>query len=284
VTDFVTTSQLETAYEVSGPGDGAAVVAVHGWPDDPHTWDGLLDLLHDGGCRVYRPYLRGFGPTRFRDAATRRSGQIAALCRDVGEFIEVLALQDVILAGHDSGARAGYALAATSPGSVAGLVAMSVAYGTTGPTARLAPDQAHAYWYQWYFSTQLGRRGLAGDRRGVCRYLWRAWSPSWNFTDGEFDQAAAAWENPDWVEITVHSYSQRCGAADGDPGLAELEARPPSIRNASSRPDTTAARCRESGISCRARHPGTRPTRSSNSHITALPEASRPGLRYGPTR
>jgi pimeloyl-ACP methyl ester carboxylesterase len=225
VPGFVSTSQLEIAYEVSGPEDGAVVVAVHGWPDDPHTWDGLAERLHEGGCRVYRPYLRGFGPTRFREAGACRSGQIAALCRDLGEFIEALGLDEVVLAGHDWGGRAAYALAAVRPERVAGLVAMSVPYGATGPTASPSPEQAHAYWYQWYFSTMVGRRALTEDHRAICRYLWRQWSPSWAFTDGEFEQTAAAWDNPDWVQITAHFYSQRWGEDAGDSELAALEAR-----------------------------------------------------------
>lgn len=133
------------AYEVSDPPDGAPVVAVHGWPDAPPTWDGLLARLHDGSCRVYRPYLRGFGPTRFRDSGGWRTGQIAALSRDLDEFIDALALDDIVLAGHDWGGRAAYALAAVSPERLAGLVAMSVPYGATGPHASVAPEQAHAY-------------------------------------------------------------------------------------------------------------------------------------------
>jgi pimeloyl-ACP methyl ester carboxylesterase len=225
MTEFASTSQLELAYEVSGPADGAAVLAVHGWPDDPHTWTGVLPELHDGGCRVYRPYLRGFGPTRFRAADAFRSGQITALARDLHELIDALALQDVVVAGHDWGGRAAYVLAATEPERVAGLVALSVPYGATGPSTALDPDEAHADWYQWYFSTQVGRRALARDHRAICRYVWEQWSPSWSFSDAEFDQAAAAWENPAWAEITAHSYSHRWGEAEGDPSLAELESR-----------------------------------------------------------
>src|SRR3954451_9625190 len=115
MTETVTTSQLEFAYEVSGPEDGAVVLAVHGWPDDPQTWADVLPLLHHGGCRVYRPYLRGFGPTRFRAASTFRSGQITALGRDLSEFIDALGLDDVVVAGHDWGGRAAYVLVAMVP-------------------------------------------------------------------------------------------------------------------------------------------------------------------------
>jgi pimeloyl-ACP methyl ester carboxylesterase len=220
--DFATTGELEIAYEVSGPKDGVPVVALHGWPDSPGTWNGTLASLNSGGCRVYRPYLRGFGPTRFRNEAAPRSGQIAALCRDLGEFVAALDLDGLVLAGHDWGARAACAV---EPGPVAGLVAISVAYGSTGPQASVPLTQAQAYWYPWYFATPPGHRALADEPRRLCRYLWRQWSPSWDFTEEEFEATARAWSNPDWARVTAHSYAQRWGAAGGDPGLAGLEDR-----------------------------------------------------------
>jgi pimeloyl-ACP methyl ester carboxylesterase len=225
VTEFVSTNDLQIGFEVSGPVDGASVVAVHGWPDSPRTWDAALPHLHERGCRVYRPYLRGFGPTRFREDDAPRSGQIAALCRDLRGFIDALRLDHFVLAGHDWGARAAYAMCATSPGGVRGLVAMSVGYGGTGPEASISPEQAHAYWYQWFFSTEIGRRILAEEGRDLCRYLWQMWAPSLEFDEEEFDATAAAWENPDWVEVTAHSYSQRWGEAEGNPELEALERR-----------------------------------------------------------
>jgi pimeloyl-ACP methyl ester carboxylesterase len=110
VTEFTTTNELEIGFEVSGPIDGAPVVAVHGWPDSSRTWDAALPHLHECGCRVYRPYLRGFGPTRFRGDDAPRSGQIAALRRDLREFVDALKLDHFVLAGHDWEARAAYAM------------------------------------------------------------------------------------------------------------------------------------------------------------------------------
>jgi pimeloyl-ACP methyl ester carboxylesterase len=210
---------------VSGPVDGVPVVAVHGWPDSPRAWNAVVSPLEAAGCRVYRPYLRGFGPTRFRDADARRTGQIAALCLDLSELVASLGLERPVLAGHDWGARAAYAVAAAKPELLSGLVVMSVAYASSGPGAEVSAAQAHAYWYQWYFSTGVGRRALERDRDNICRYLWKQWSPSFDFDDEEFGATATAWENPDWSAITVHSYTQRWGGADGDPHLDELERR-----------------------------------------------------------
>jgi pimeloyl-ACP methyl ester carboxylesterase len=223
MTEFVRTAALDLAYEVSGPDGGRPVLAVHGWPDDPRTWEGCLGLLDDEGFRVYRPYLRGFGPTRFRRESTMRSGQLSALTQDIAELIEVLALEDPILVGHDWGARAGYGLAATRPELVSALVAMSVGYASTGPDASVSPEQARAYWYQWYFSTEVGRRAITDERRDICRLLWSRWFASGEFEEHGFEATAASWDNPDWAEVTIHSYSQRWGEAEVDPDLADLE-------------------------------------------------------------
>ncbi|CAM5671262.1 Haloalkane dehalogenase [Streptomyces rimosus subsp. rimosus] len=134
--DYVDTAALRIAYDVSGPPDGRPVVAVHGWPDDIHCWDGVLPYLHRAGCRVHRPYLRGFGPTRFRSADRRRSGQIGALGRDLADFVEALDLHDVVVAGHDWGARAGYVVGALFPTGSARSSRSRRATRPTGPTAR----------------------------------------------------------------------------------------------------------------------------------------------------
>ncbi|MFI9585544.1 alpha/beta fold hydrolase [Streptomyces sp. NPDC052236] len=233
MTEFVETEVLQIAYDVSGPERGQPVVAVHGWPDDIHCWDEVLPHLHRAGCRVYRPYLRGFGPTRFRSADRPRSGQIGALGRDLADFIEALELRGAVVAGHDWGARAGYVLGALFPGSVHALVAISAGYSTNRPDAPVPYPLAHAYWYEWFVATARGRQALAHDRRGICRYLWTTWSPGWDFTEFAFGQAAEAWDNPDWAEVSVHAYLHRWGEAPGDPayqGIEDRLAEPPPIR------------------------------------------------------
>ncbi|MER6311824.1 alpha/beta fold hydrolase [Streptomyces sp. NPDC001739] len=221
----VRTPTLDTAYAVSGPETGRPVVAVHGWPDDIHCWDGVLPALHTAGCRVYRPYLRGFGPTRFRDPARPRSGQIAALGSDLGEFLDALDLADVVLAGHDWGARAAYVVGALWPERVRAIAALSAGYATHRPDAPLPYALAQAYWYEWFVATGRGRRAMVQDRRAFCHYLWRAWSPGWDFSQEEFDATAAAWDNDDWADVTVHAYLHRWGEAPGDPAYDTVEER-----------------------------------------------------------
>jgi pimeloyl-ACP methyl ester carboxylesterase len=219
----ILTDILEIDCEFSGPDGGVPLVAVHGWPDDPHCWDELLPAWHDAGYRVIRPWLRGFGATRFRSSETVRSGQIGALGRDLADLLDALELRDVVVVGHDWGARAAYVVGALFPERVARIVAISAGYVTNAPDASLSWPSTHAYWYEWFVATERGRRSVTEDRREFCRYLWQTWSPSWRFGQSEFDQAAQAWENDDWPAISVHAYLHRWGEADGDPAYAEIE-------------------------------------------------------------
>jgi pimeloyl-ACP methyl ester carboxylesterase len=225
MTETIETADLVIAYERWGPDGGQPVVLVHGWPDDVHCWDGVVDMLTSAGYRVYAPYLRGFGPTRFRDQATMRSGQIGALGCDLRDLIVGLDLRGVLLAGHDWGARASYVACVLVPERISGLVAMSVGYGSASLDAPISFQQARAYWYQWFFATPKGRATLERDRRSLCRRLWETWAPSWSFTQEAFDEAASAWDNPDWHAVTVHSYTHRWGGTSGDPAYDEVEAR-----------------------------------------------------------
>ncbi|HLI28205.1 MAG TPA: alpha/beta hydrolase [Chloroflexota bacterium] len=220
----VATKVLEIAYEDRGSGARGVVVCLHGWPDDVRTWDRVVEPLVAAGYRVLCPYLRGYGPTRLRPGVPR-SGQIAALGQDAVDFLEALDLRAVVLVGHDWGARAAYVAAVLRPERLRALVALSVGYGTSRPEQALSFEQARQYWYQWYFALEQGRQALARDRRDFTRRLWRLWSPSWRFSEAEFAATAAAFDNPDWLEVTIHSYRHRWGLVAGDPRYAALEQR-----------------------------------------------------------
>ncbi|WP_028932741.1 alpha/beta fold hydrolase [Pseudonocardia spinosispora] len=219
----VSTPDLDIAYLTSGPSDGKPLVAAHGWPDDPHCWDGVLPELHAAGYQVFRPYLRGFGETRFREDGAMRSGQIGALGKDLADFLDALDLRDVVLVGHDWGARAAYVVGSLFPDRVRRIVAISAGHATNHPYAPLSWELSHAYWYEWFVATDRGRRAMHDDRRAFCRYLWRSWSPTWDFAEADFDAAAPAWDNDDWPQITIHAYLHRWGEAPGDPAYAAIE-------------------------------------------------------------
>jgi pimeloyl-ACP methyl ester carboxylesterase len=222
----VRTATLEIAYEESGPIDGRPVVLLHGFPDDVHAYDDVAPTLAAAGWRVLVPYLRGYGPTRFLSAETPRSGQQAALGRDLADFMDALGLSRAVLAGYDWGGRAACIVAALWPERAAGLVTMG-GYNIQNIIAAAKPASPAAeyrYWYQWYFHTERGRAGLAANRGPLCRLLWELWSPNYGFDDATYGQTAASFDNPDFVEVVIQSYRHRHGAAPGDPALDAIEA------------------------------------------------------------
>ncbi|MBO0736765.1 MAG: alpha/beta hydrolase [Alphaproteobacteria bacterium] len=223
----VRTPILEIAYEESGPAQGRPAILLHGFPDDVHAYDRVAPPLEATGWRVLVPYLRGYGPTRFLSPATPRSGQQAALGRDLADFLEALGLTHAVLAGYDWGGRAACIVAALWPQRVAGLVTMG-GYNIQNIAMAANPASAAAeyrYWYQWYFHTARGRAGLATNRGPLCRLLWRLWSPNYRFDDATYEEAAASFDNPDFVDVVIQSYRHRHGAAPGDPALEDIEAQ-----------------------------------------------------------
>jgi pimeloyl-ACP methyl ester carboxylesterase len=176
---------------------------------------------------VIVPYLRGYGPTRFLNPHTPRSGQQAALGHDLLEFLNALGLGRAALGGYDWGGRAACILAALWPERVTALVSIG-GYNIQNIAQSdepAAPDREHRLWYQWYFHTERGRAGLAANRRPLCRLLWELWSPNWHFDEATFERTAASFDNPDFVEVVIQSYRHRYGLAPGDPSLDEIEDR-----------------------------------------------------------
>jgi pimeloyl-ACP methyl ester carboxylesterase len=208
-------------------------VLLHGFPDDIRAYDGVAPALVAAGWRVLVPYLRGYGPTRFLDPHTPRSGQQAALGRDLLDLLDALGVERAALAGYDWGGRAACILAALWPERVASLVSIGgyniQNIARSGEPA--APDREHRLWYQWYFHTERGRVGLAANRKPLCRLLWQLWSPKWQFDDATFERTTASFDNPDFVDVVIQSYRHRFGLAPGDPSLDAIEeqlaAQPP---------------------------------------------------------
>jgi pimeloyl-ACP methyl ester carboxylesterase len=217
----VRTAALDIAYEDSGA--GVPVILLHGFPYDPRAFDAMLPLLP--GCRVIVPYLRGYGPTRFLAAGTMRSGEQAALGNDLREMMDALAIPAAVLAGYDWGGRAACVVAALWPERVRGLVSCTGynVHDVAGAAQPGPAEQEHRYWYQYYFHTERGRAGLTQNRRGIAKLLWKLWSPHWDFDDASFEASAASFDNPDFVEVVIHSYRVRYGYAPGDPALAAIE-------------------------------------------------------------
>ena len=221
----VRTPVLEITYEESGPADGEPVLLMHGFPYDPRAYDDVVPPLVAAGCRVIVPYLRGYGPTRFLAADTPRSGQQAALGKDLLDLLDALGIERAALAGYDWGGRAACIVAALWPQRTRCLVSGG-GYNIQNIAASakpLPPEQEYRFWYQYYFHTERGRAGLTQNRREFCRLLWRLWSPNLRFDDATYARTAASFDNSDFVDVVIQSYRHRYGYAPGDPALEPIE-------------------------------------------------------------
>jgi pimeloyl-ACP methyl ester carboxylesterase len=218
---------LDTGYVESGPADGPAVMLLHGWPYDIHSFADVTPVLVSAGYRVIVPFVRGYGTTRFLSGDTPRNGQQAVLAMDVVALMDALNIGTAILAGFDWGARSANVVAALWPERCKALVSVSgylIGSQTVGRSP-LAPQAEHAWWYQFYFATERGRAGYDAYRRDFSKLIWQLASPKWAFDDATFARSAAAFDNPDHVTIVIHNYRWRIGLAEGEPQYDDLERR-----------------------------------------------------------
>jgi pimeloyl-ACP methyl ester carboxylesterase len=218
---------LNVGYVDAGPSDGAAVLLLHGWPYDIHSYDAVVPRLTAAGYRALVPYLRGYGTTRFLSDDTFRNGEQAVLAVDAVALLDALGIERAIIAGFDWGARTADVVAALWPERCDGLVSVSgyLIGSQEAGKQPLPPEAEQQWWYQYYFATERGRAGYEANRREFARLIWRTASPQWDFDDATFDRSAASFDNPDHVAIVIHNYRWRLGVADGEPEYAELERR-----------------------------------------------------------
>ena len=218
---------LNVGYLDRGPRDGPAVVLLHGWPYDIHSFADVVPLLTAAGHRVIVPYLRGFGTTRFLSDETVRNGEQVALALDAIALMDALGIETAVVAGFDWGARSADVVAALWPDRCDGLVSVSgylIGDQKSGQVP-LTPEAELQWWYQYYFATERGRAGYERYRREFAKLIWRTASPRWNFDDATFERSAASFDNPDHVAIVIHNYRWRLGLAQGEPANIELEER-----------------------------------------------------------
>ena len=220
---IVETPQLHIAVEEHGPADAPPIILLHGFPYAARCYDAVVPHLQ--GHRVLVPHLRGYGETRLKPGVLR-SGAQGALGADLLALMDALAIPSAILAGYDWGGRAACVAAALHPERCRGLVT-GTGYNIQD-IARSAepqpPDREMRHWYQYYFHSERGARGLAANRAELCRLLWQSWSPEWRFTEAEYAASAAHFENPDFVEVVIHSYRHRFALVAGDPAHEGIEA------------------------------------------------------------
>jgi len=227
----VRAGQLDVAYFESGPQDGIPVLLLHGFPYDVHSYQEVAPILATRGCRVVVPYLRGHGPTRFVDPNEPRAGQQGAIGADVNDLMDALGIPSAILAGYDWGGRAACVAAALRPQRCRGRVSVnSYLIQDIAHAERPAPARIEwGLWYQHYFQSERGRAGLTANRRDVARILWENNSPTWAFDDTTFERSAEAFDNPDFVDVVIHSYRHRMGLADGFSRYRDIERRLASL-------------------------------------------------------
>jgi pimeloyl-ACP methyl ester carboxylesterase len=218
---------LDVGYVEAGPIDGPAVILLHGWPYDIHSFGEVTPRLASAGFRVIVPYARGYGSTNFLSSGTPRTGQPSALAVDTIALMDALNIKKATVAGFDWGARTADIVAALWPDRIKGLVSVSgyLIGSQEAGKMPLPPKAELQWWYQYYFATERGREGYSKYRREFAELIWRLASPKWQFDDATFARSAASFDNPDHVDIVIHNYRWRLGLAQGDPGLDELEAK-----------------------------------------------------------
>jgi len=224
---------LNVGYAESGPAGGTPVVLLHGWPYDIHSYEEVAPLLASKGYRVIVPYLRGYGTTRFLSSETFRNAQQSAVALDIVKLMDALKIDKAIIGGFDWGSRTTGIIAALWPERCKGIVAVS-GYLVTNVEAQkkpLPPVAEYGWWYQYYFATDRGRLGYTQHRHDFDKLIWKIASPDWKFDDATYERTAAAFENPDHVDIVIHNYRWRQGLAKGEPQYdayeQKLSARPP---------------------------------------------------------
>jgi pimeloyl-ACP methyl ester carboxylesterase len=218
---------LNVGYAEAGPANGPAVILLHGWPYDIHSFVDVAPLLAAEGYRVIVPYLRGHGTTTFLSAGTFRNGQQAAVAEDIIALMDALKIQKAILAGYDWGARTACVIAALWPERCKGMVSVNgyLINNLERNKQPLPPIAERGWWYQYYFATERGRAGYEANRHDFNKLIWQTVSPKWDFDDATFDRTAAAFNNPDHVNIVIHNYRWRLSIAEGEPRYDALEKR-----------------------------------------------------------
>ncbi|MGH3644922.1 MAG: alpha/beta fold hydrolase [Mycobacterium sp.] len=218
---------LNIGYAEDGPVDGPPVILLHGWPYDIYSYVDVAPLLAARGYRVIVPYLRGFGSTRFLSDTTVRNGQQAAVAQDVIALMDALKIPKAVVAGFDWGARSADVVAALWPERCRALVAVSgyIIVNLEANRQPLSPQAEYGWWYQYYFATERGELGYRQNTHDFNKLIWKNASPLWAFDDATYDRSAAAFTNPDHVEIVIHNYRWRQSLAAGEPQYDDVERR-----------------------------------------------------------
>ncbi len=221
----VHTSTLNVGYFEGGAIGGPIAILLHGWPDDPATWQAVASDLITSGWQVFAPYLRGFGATTFRSQTQRRTGDLSGLAQDLLDFADALGINRFAVVGHDWGARAAYIVACAAPDRVTHCIGISVGWGTNDPSQKLSLKQAQNYWYHWYMALDRGADLILNDRHTYTQHILDIWSVKRKLRTEELERLRKTFENPDWAQVVLHSYRVRWGLETPDNAHDALTAR-----------------------------------------------------------
>jgi pimeloyl-ACP methyl ester carboxylesterase len=218
---------LNVGYVEAGPADGPAVVLMHGFPYDIHSYVEVTPLLAAEGYRVIVPYFRGYGTTAFLPQKTPRNVDQAAFALDILALMDALKIKRAVLAGYDWGSRTCDIIAALWPARVKALVSVT-GYLITNLAAQkepLPPKAENDWWYQYYFDTERGVLGLEKYRYEMGDFIWQFNSPTWHYSEATYAQTAQAFNNPDYVSIVIGNYRWRQSRYPSEPEYAAIEAK-----------------------------------------------------------
>ncbi|WP_158799710.1 alpha/beta fold hydrolase [Pedobacter sp. L105] len=221
---YAETELLKMAYLERGAAGNPVILLLHGWPDDATTWNGVLPKLVEKGYRVLAPWLRGFGRTTFKDKSTAKTGNAGMIALDIIEFMDSLNIAQFAVVGHDWGANIGEALAIGWPEKI-----IKIALLSSPPRLGSIPvpnfKHGQLQWYHWFMATKRGAAAVRKDPIGFAHIMWENWAPKGWFTEQTFEKVSESWNNPDFVEVTLHSYRSRWGEAEPDERSKYLEER-----------------------------------------------------------
>lgn len=186
-------------------GEGPVVLLLHGFPDTHHTWQYQIEALVAAGYRCIAPVMRGYEPSSQRGDGNYTIDSIAS---DVAGWLDHLGVEKAHLVGHDWGAVMSYAAACKYPDRFYSLTTLAIPHMVTYQDAlKRLPIQYLNSSYMLFF--QL--RGLADwvVRRndfGFLKFLWRRWSPGWEWPEPVFDDVRQAFSQPGVVKASLGYY------------------------------------------------------------------------------
>ena len=220
------TDKLNISYFEIGHKNSIPVFLMHGFPYDIYAYKDVVEILKKHDLRIIVPYLRGFGPTKFLNKSLLRSGEQAALGKDLIDLMDGLNIKKAILAGYDWGGRAACIVAALYPQRCIGLISCNGYNIQNIKIDSITPDKPENeknYWYQYFFHTKRGFNSLTKNRNDLIKFLWKTWSPTWKFSKKDFELSQESFQNPDFVDVVIHSYKHRYGLVEGDKSYSNIE-------------------------------------------------------------